>query len=52
VGEFPSERRETMKKLILLTGVLLVLITMVASNNQALAHGGSGICMAPIIVSN
>jgi len=41
-----------MKKLLLLTGVFLALITTVASNNQVQAHGGGGICMAPIIVSN
>jgi hypothetical protein len=41
-----------MKKLILLTGVLLVLITTVASNNQAEAHAQGSACMAPIIVSN
>jgi hypothetical protein len=41
-----------MKNLLLLAGVFLALITMVASNNQAQAHGGGGTCMAPIIVSN
>ena len=41
-----------MKKLILLTGVFLALITMVASNNPALAGHPSGVCIAPIIVSN
>lgn len=41
-----------MKKLLLLTGVFLALITMVASNNSALAARPSGICLAPIIVSN
>lgn len=41
-----------MRKLILLTGVFLALITMVASNNPALAGRPSGICDAPIIVSN
>jgi hypothetical protein len=41
-----------MKKLLMLAGVFLALITMVASNNQALAHAAGGGCMAPIIVSN
>jgi hypothetical protein len=41
-----------MKKLLLLTGVFLALITMVASNNQALGHAQGGMCTAPIIVSN
>jgi len=41
-----------MKKLVLLTGVFLALITMVASSNQALAHSGGGACLAPIVVSN
>jgi hypothetical protein len=40
-----------MKKLLMLA-VFLALITMVASHNQAQAHGGMGACMAPIIVSN
>jgi hypothetical protein len=40
-----------MKKLILLTGVFLALITMVASN-PALAGRPQGVCLAPIIVSN
>ncbi len=41
-----------MKKLILLTAVFLALITMVASNNPALAGHPAGGCTAPIIVSN
>jgi hypothetical protein len=41
-----------MKKLLLLAGVFLALITTVASNNQALAHAGGGACTAPIIISN
>jgi hypothetical protein len=41
-----------MKNLLLLAGVFLALVTMVASNNQALAHAGGGACLAPIIVSN
>ena len=41
-----------MKKLLLLTGLFLALITMVASNNPVLAGRPSGICNAPIIVSN
>jgi len=41
-----------MKKLILLTAVFLALITMVASNNPALAGRPTGSCMAPIIISN
>jgi hypothetical protein len=41
-----------MKNLLMLAGVFLALITTVASNNQALAHAGTGACMAPIIVSN
>jgi hypothetical protein len=41
-----------MKKLILLTGVFLALMTMVASNNPAQAGRPSGACTALIIVSN
>ncbi len=41
-----------MRKLLLLAGVFLALITTVASNNQALAHANGGTCLAPIIVSN
>jgi ATP/ADP translocase len=41
-----------MKKLLLLTGVFLALITMIASNNLARAGRPSGACTAPIIVSN
>jgi hypothetical protein len=41
-----------MKKLLLLTGVFLALITMVASNNPARAGHPQGVCLAPIIVSN
>lgn len=41
-----------MKKLLLLAGVFLALVTTVASNNKALAHVNGGACMAPIIVSN
>jgi hypothetical protein len=41
-----------MKNLLLLAEIFLVLITTVASNNQALAHGGMGACYAPIIVRN
>ncbi len=40
-----------MKRLLLLVGVFLALITTVAPN-KAQAHGGTGTCMAPIIVSN
>ena len=39
-----------MKKLILLTGVFLALMTMVADRAQAGPHTGG--CTAPIIVSN
>ena len=41
-----------MKKLLLLAGVFLALITTVASNNQAQAGTQAGVCRAPIIVSN
>lgn len=41
-----------MKKLFLLAGVFLALITAVASNNKALAHSSGSACKAPIIVSN
>jgi len=40
-----------MKRLLLLAGIFLALITTVAPN-KAQAHAGGGACMAPIIVSN
>jgi hypothetical protein len=40
-----------MKRLLLLAGIFLALITTVAPN-KAQAHGGAGSCFAPIIVSN
>jgi hypothetical protein len=40
-----------MKRLLVLAGIFLALITTVAPN-KAQAHGGGGSCTAPIIVSN
>jgi hypothetical protein len=40
-----------MKRLLLLAGIFLALLTTVAPN-KAQAHGGGAACMAPIIVSN
>jgi len=40
-----------MKRLLLLAGIFLVLITTVAPN-KAQAHTSGAACMAPIIVSN
>jgi hypothetical protein len=42
VGTLPL-RRKTMKKLLLLAGIFLALITTVASNNKALAHVIGGV---------
>jgi hypothetical protein len=39
-----------MKKLLLLAGLCLVLVTTVANQAQAGVHSGN--CLAPIIVSN
>ncbi len=41
-----------MKRLLVLAGIVLALITTVASNNRAEAARPAGACTAPIIVSN